>query len=373
MFDDIMNGDLDNNFMDNDGDYETETMEFDMPESKKIKVKNFSGNIIIHGTDEEKIIVKTTFRINEHFSNKNINLDVEVKTAEDGTITLISKLNKDDEEYQKFDWENFFASLMKLIGKFAKRINASIDYEIWLPNDMHIMCITPNGRYEIDNFKGKAELKTMNGRIVMKDTEGEFFVQSYNGRIVGERIKGKVNAETHNGRIVVTEGDLSKLNAKTMNGRIMAQLKPDEEGKYNLKTMNGRIVIAIPKESSINLNCKTVCGKIVDRISEEVISLMSHNATSNIKIGEGKAILNVETMRGNIYVMDYDEFAEEEIDNILNDGKEEGFTRKGPKKLYKWHHKWGNHNSEEIKMILEMVKEGKITSEEGERLISAVK
>jgi len=343
--------------------------DFDIPESKKLKINSFNGSITIHSYDGDKIKVDA----------KTTTCDVDVKYESDATIVLTSKPDKFKEQFGNFDG-NFFENLWKFISKISGFFNLWVDYEVWLPADVQIICNNKNGRYSVDGFNGKAHLETANGRIEIMNSEGDITALTYNGKIIADSFKGRLNANTYNGKVLVKNSELIDLKAETKNGRIMTHMIPLEDAKYSLKTMHGRIIIAIPEDSSIKIIGKTMNGKLVNRIKGEVIRDMNRKPSAEIIMGGGGSELIATTMNGSIFIMNYSEFNEDEIDFILDDGREECFERiekdfdfcyGGPHIVFK--DRYDKDNSEELKIILEMIKEGKISSEEGEKLIRAIK
>lgn len=346
--------------------------EFDIPESKKIKIKNFSGDIKVYGADSSTIKVKAKIDQSEWFIDKGVDVDINVNTEENGTISLITKLNKGQHD-KKFDWDDFLGSLFNFIGRMASRFAVSVNYEVWIPSGMRIICDNDNGKYDFRNFDGEALLKTSNGKISLEDVKGKFDVLTYNGAIKAERLEGEIKADTYNGKISITDSLLSEIFAQTKNGKITAHYKHyGAIGKSSLKSMSGKIVLSTNDLDGVRLESRTMNGVIAD--SYRGTMNKGENRFGPVSYGtQGEREIEIETMSGNILICDYydilknDVYSEEALNILIEDLKKKAVHKK-------FHNFKGfNNDSEEIKMVLEMVKDGKITSEEGERLIKAIK
>lgn len=362
--------------IDEDEDSRIIDQEYDIPVNKKMKIQNIHGNIIIKGTEGDKIRLKAFIK-EPNIDKTEVKLEVQTKIDDDGTINVKTNVDKIDEaEDDDFNWKNFFNKISDIIGFAINRHKLQVEYEVYLPEGMEIYSDNKSGRYTMEDFKGKAELRTMNGRMNIRKTAGELNLITYNGRIEAKDITGKFKAESYNGRITVYQSTLSELLANTKNGRIVAQFKPDENIQYKMKTMNGRIVIGIPKDASIKVRTGTNMGKIIDEINDEVIkSNFGHNELER-EFGGGTYTVEAMTMHGKIVIKDYDDFNDEEDDEGFDWDFDFHFDDKPfviRKKKFKGNEKKEKDVSEEVKMILQMVEDGKITSEEGEKLIKAIK
>ncbi len=354
---------------------------YDIPESKKINIQNINGKITIRGTEEAKITVKAKIKENDFIKNSDIHFEVKFKIDDDGTINIKTYVDKiEDLDYNsEFNLGNFFEKIGDIIGFAINKHRFEVEYEVFIPEGMNISCDNKSGRYIVENFSGKANLRTMNGRMNIKNVDGELNLITYNGRVEAEEITGKFNAESYNGRIVICRSTLSELTANTKNGRVVAQFKPLEldNTQYKLKTMNGRIIMAIPTDSSIKVLAKTNMGKIIDEINGEVLKTkFAHNQLER-EFGGDTYKVEAMTMHGKIVIKDYEKYEEDNSDDDFDWEFENDFNFEKPfvykMNKFKDKKKKDKDVSEEVKMILEMVKEGKITSEEGEKLIKTIK
>lgn len=252
-----------------------------------ISVENFNGSIDIQGESDGNIEVSIVISSEQEESLDN----VEIITEEGKTLKLISKA-------------------------LIKNPRCSIKYEISMPKKVELSVIeSSNGKIQIYNCDGNAELETTNGGIEIKKCTGNLSLKTSNGSIGLYDISGNADARTSNGRIEADNIN-GQLSALTSNGKIEVlkcsfikelitsdasiYAEIDEIAKYTqVITSNGSIKVMIPVSGSYDIHAKTSNGAI----DTHGISISDLDKRKNKLKGEyngGGNLLDLETSNAGI-------------------------------------------------------------------------
>lgn len=221
------------------------------------------------------------------------------------------------------------------------------------------------GNILIGNCKDYVEIETTVGQITAMDLEKGLNIQSTSGDINLFRTKGiakihtkngniKVNkhsgpilVETKNGNIEMEGLDTIGINGETKNGSISAMLgRIYTNGNYQFKTSLGNINLLVPKNIKLELSTKR--GKITYILPLKPLEMSGNRVVGTW--GMPQSFIQGEVKNGNIKV--------EGIEDIL---EVQSFTKpeKGTEDL--------------IQEIVDMIAQGRLKPEDGERIISAFK
>jgi DUF4097 and DUF4098 domain-containing protein YvlB len=111
-------------------------------------------------------------------------------------------------------------------AEIPKDTNASVSWEILVPNRTNL------------------DLSSSNGRITISDVDGQIIFKTSNGRVTLSQLAGDVRGETTNGRVTVqlagTTWNGTGLNVKTSNGRVSLNMPSNYAANVEVGTNNGR-------------------------------------------------------------------------------------------------------------------------------------
>ncbi len=124
-------------------------------------------------------------------------------------------------------------------------------------------------------------------------------IETVNATVTLDSLRGAVNAGTVNGSIRAKNlGATARL--ETVNGSVRADFTALSAGqKITAKTVNGRVVVRVPKDSGLDFHAETVNGGIDCDFPIELHGKKHRHELSG-KIGDGRAILEAETVNGGI-------------------------------------------------------------------------
>jgi hypothetical protein len=277
---------------------------------------------------------------------------------------------------------------------------------------------TNNGAIEARQLNGKIKTTTRNGKILLAAVKGASEAACANGSVEVERYEGRLDISTSNGKVTVRDSVLEGGAVKSGNGRIGLQVKPKGSGNLNIFSGNGRIKLALPDEGNYKIRMKTK-GKISNHL-ENAATLTEDEGVTVVK-GTGEFSVYIQNFKSGIQLVKFEDFDkswdetqfnfefEKEFDmtdffdNIFRmfkpdpakagDWKEE--LEKMAQRMGEWGANFGdkfgrmgedlsrqfsetyggtkNKDDEPVRIILEMLKEGKISVEDAEKLLNAIK
>jgi len=299
--------------------------------------------------------------------------------------------------------------------------------------EMYLNVKAGNGRVRLQNLRGYLEASVSNGRVQMKNLDASISASCANGSIQGEKLKAYLDVSTSNGRVTIKESTIRGGSIKSGNGRISLQFAPgaapagaaaseasapsealpDSTGTLSLFSGNGRVRVALADEGGYRIRVRTK-GRLYNHLENYSIQT-DQDATVLVK-GSGDFSIFVQNYRGGVSLVRFEDF-----DKMFDegpwfegwegcDGPDEFFrnifSRVDPEKwgqdiarefeqeiprfvdkmarfgqrfgkmgeeISRQFHESQSKNDDEVTMILEMLKNGKITAEEAERLINAIK
>lgn len=182
-----------------------------------------------------------------------------------------------------------------------RRTSAAAQLEIQVPASVAVDVVTTNGRLQVSEVRGGADLKTTNGAIAAKHVSGKVVAETSNGRVDLNEIDGDVWVETSNGAVAasaITGG----VQARTSNGRIRYTALHAPTQSVALRTSNGAIDVELPGQAAIAFDLDTSNGK-VDVHGAEALKISSKNRTHLAgTVGEAGPELKARTSNGAIQV-----------------------------------------------------------------------
>jgi DUF4097 and DUF4098 domain-containing protein YvlB len=213
--------------------------------------------------------------------------------------------------------------------------NISIDYDLTVPSQTHLMSQTGSGDQVINGLQLPLTARTGSGSITVDNLGADAHISSGSGDLKIGSVKGTLNASTGSGNIhadgVAGEitastgsGDLEMrqvaagnikvdtgsgniklhgikggLRARAGSGDIQADGEPTSD--WQLGAGSGTITLKISSQASFNLDARTSSGTLKVSRPVTVQGTMSRNRIQG-KVGNGGPLLDLHTGSGDIYV-----------------------------------------------------------------------
>jgi hypothetical protein len=321
-----------------------------LPKGALISVQNISGDIEIHGEDQNQVVIRTTKRVKarsqkeaEEWAEKvNINFD---DRAEGLFIEV--KMPK--------GWAESLGSLLTKI--FEKQPSVQVDFDIRTPREVEVKVASVSGDVlvasveknvavdvvsgdlEISHIGGDLSIDAISSDMVLQDVAGDLDIDAISsdmevtnidgdvsidvtsGDLTGKHIRGKCTVDGTSGdvnvtdvsgdvHIDVTSGDIrirqkgGKLWIDTSSGDVSVETIVEKNGRYRVDTSSGQIRFYIPKTSSCKIDLETSGGRIHAKLPM-VVETVSRTRLQGT-IGSGEAQITLSTSGGDIELLPSD-------------------------------------------------------------------
>ena len=266
----------------------------------KVYLENVSGNIVIKswGKNEVKILARKVAKNEESLDKVTVDIN-----QTDDNIRIITKYEK--------TWG------------FLQSVDASVDYDLFIPDRAHLRVKSVSGGIEALNIGGPVDVETVSGKIdivkagtgvkcrsisgslYLQDITGDTSLKSTSGKITVEGVKGSVEANSVSGSVNINGvSTAEEIDVESISGSIKLEGKLSPGGIYEFKTISGSIRLDLPPESDFELQANTMSGNL--RLDGDNFEVKSLDILTNKKIqcvvGKGGASLKVSSLSGGITI-----------------------------------------------------------------------
>lgn len=232
--------------------------DYNAKENSRVRIKNVSGDIIVRGTDGNRISVRGI----KEGRNKD-QVEVEDRSSNDG-VDLGVKYN-------------------------CRNCNASIRFEVEVPRGMRLRfdeISTASGDVEISNVNGNLEAQSASGNVKIQDVSGKVEANSASGNVVVRDISGEVNAETASGNVEVS----------------IKQLNGDGDMKYS--SASGNVEVTLPSDTNADVELSTISGSVKTDFPIEVQRPQyGPGESAEGQLGSGGRKLKLSAVSGNVKLL----------------------------------------------------------------------
>ena len=216
--------------------------------------------------DFEKVV---PFAAGGHFSIKNSNGSITIKTWNEGTVRIEAEKSAKNKDYLKdieIVVEGSGDSVRVETVHHRKRDGGGVSYTITLPIEANVDARTANGSVNIEGVHGHVGVKSVNGSLKLKDIAGD-------------------------------------IDASTTNGGIRAHYTEVTDGRHRFKTTNGSVRIYLPADAGGELDAQTVNGSIETDFPTTVTKVSRRSMKGSFGSGSG-ASWEIETVNGSVKILE---------------------------------------------------------------------
>jgi hypothetical protein len=344
---------------------ETKKIDLDLNIEKPVKIEISRGSVFIK-SDSENAFVEL-----EYSPFGNIKPEINLKSNEKNNIAFKNS------EIVKTNTIFHLPSVIKDI-------------------EVHVL----DGDILAENLNCNIDLQSDSGDIQVKKCNGILKCTGFNGGININSISGEVNLNAVNGAVKINDWDNASGNIQSENGKITIGLKKASE-ELIVNSKNGKISLGLSKKNPCTIIAR---GKDVIKYIDDLVKGDHLGSPAKFEWEGGGKQIQLFSSTNKVVVTTienlseispdfesiFNEFEETIKENFNFDSLAENFKEFG-KKMEKWGKEFAknfqktfsdidkknkskdNNNSSERMEILNMLKEGKITADEAEKLLNALK
>jgi DUF4097 and DUF4098 domain-containing protein YvlB len=229
---------------------------FDVTSGGRLSVNIEGGQIVVLGTDANRVVVHMRAKGSEERLEK-VTLSAD-RNAEG--VTVLGKRDRGD----------------RLFGWLGSDVNISVTIEV--PREYNLDLHTSGGDINVRQVNGTAIGRTSGGRVNVESIRGDVRMRTSGGRMDARSIQGSLELETSGGSITATQIDgrvranssggsirleqvSGAVDAHTSGGSINIQLAGKNEGVV-AKTSGGSISLRVSSSIAGDLNASTSGGRV---------------------------------------------------------------------------------------------------------------
>lgn len=270
----------------------------------KLYLSNISGQIDIMVWKEAQVKIEAV---------KTSKADTAAKAKENAALVTIEVTKEGDlvrveTKYPKREGGRFWG---------GDRINVSVDYKIWVPDQAAVdlksvsgdITVAPlGGAAKVDCVSGDvklrgaagAEIKLTSGELEMENIAGDAFIKAVSGGITVTKIKGSVEADAVSGDIELRDvSEAQSVDLKTVSGNVIYSGSIQAGGRYELNAFSGDVRMTIPADATFEFEANTFSGSIDTDFEITVSGKISPKEVRGT-VGKGGATIKLKSFSGNV-------------------------------------------------------------------------
>jgi DUF4097 and DUF4098 domain-containing protein YvlB len=259
---------------------------------------------------------------------ENVSGDIVVKSWKKNEIKILArKVAKNEESLDRVTVKiNQTNGNIRINTKYkntwglSKSVNASVHYDLLVPDRAQIRVKSVSGDIEayiiggpvdLETVSGKIELagagmgaecKSVSGSVYAEEITGDTKLNSTSGKVNAKDIKGSVEANSVSGSVVLEKiSDAEEIEAESISGSIKMQGELSSGGNYEFKTISGGVRLDLPSKSDFELEASTMSGSLSCDFDMKVSGKMLRKKMEGV-VGKGGAILKISTLSGGIKI-----------------------------------------------------------------------
>jgi hypothetical protein len=203
--------------------------------------------------------------------------------------------------------------------------NVGARYSLRVPKKVLLDRITnSNGRIQVENVDGNANLRssngpirvskltgdlqaeTSNGRIEVRDLDGNANLYTSNGAIDADAKHGGFEAHTSNGRIearLIDPGLVRLVRLESSNGHIELRLEGGAIPEVRAHTSNSSMVLYLPAAANARVHARTTRGSVTSEFDQLRAAGMRVPRDLSGTIGTGGPLIDLDSTNGSIRIL----------------------------------------------------------------------
>lgn len=221
---------------------------------------------------------------------------------------------------------------------------------------------TGSGPVTVRQIRGAVRLETGSGSLLVEDVNGQVDLETGSGNVRVCRVQGpSLSLDNGGGGVQIREIDVAELDVETGSGGVEVALpRLHTGGSYGVSTGSGTITVAIPPTADVTVSAEAPSGRIT-RTGLNFRVLHEERGELEAVLNGGRAQLRIEAGSGAIQLTPY-----------IGPAAAPGLSPAGAQVVEAVKGDTALETSDQLRRIVLMVEEGKLTPQEAEELLRAL-
>jgi hypothetical protein len=208
----------------------------------RLEIKNIRGSVTVRGVEGANSIHITAIK---HLDSGDAQrTEILMSQLPDGSVSVQTR-------YQESGW------LLSLLGAHWP---CKVDYTVEAPTDCTLRVDSVSNTALIEGLNGSLGIRSVSGEIEVHRLSGPISLHSISGDIGGDQLSGALTVDTTSGRVRLEASNLSSLQANSVSGALFFKT-PLSAGPYTFKTVSGNIRLVVPAKSACNVDFQSISGR----------------------------------------------------------------------------------------------------------------
>jgi DUF4097 and DUF4098 domain-containing protein YvlB len=221
-----------------------------------------------------------------------------------------------------------------------------------------------SGPLTVRQVRGAVRLETGSGSLLVEDAHGEVDLETGSGNVRVCRMQGpSLSLDSGGGGVQIKEVDVAELEVETGSGGVdVALMQIHPGGTYGVSTGSGTITVALPPTAGVTVHAEAPSGRVT-RTGLDFRVVHEERGELEAVLNGGQAELRVEAGSGAIQFVPYIGPVQAPAPVLSPVGAQVVEAVKGDPAL---------ETSDQLRRIVLMVEQGKLTPQEAEDLLRAL-
>jgi DUF4097 and DUF4098 domain-containing protein YvlB len=156
-----------------------------------------------------------------------------------------------------------------------------------------------NATAVVAGLSGSTSLKSVKGDITLDGVTGPVDANTVSGNVEAQGLGGNVVFHSVSGDLTVADALVGRLDARTVSGRVTADVELRPASEMRVGTLSGDVAIRLPAGTGAKAELRSASG----RMHSEFGGLGSGTKTLSGTLGDGSGYLSVNTMSGDVTIL----------------------------------------------------------------------
>ncbi len=181
-------------------------------------------------------------------------------------------------------------------------VSANIDVQGSAAPQMTISSVSGDSSV-LASSPGKLSVESVSGNVTLKLTSPQVSVNTVSGdiKMLGH-LNGRLDVETVSGDVELDTPVLNQLNFNSVSGDGRFQTSLSNNGRIKMESVSGDLRLSLPKTISGEFKVESFSGDISSAFGKVVKEEYGPGQSLNARIGEGKSVVNLNTMSGDVTI-----------------------------------------------------------------------